>query len=163
MCKNNHNKKSQMEIVGLALIVVLVGLVLLFAVQYTFKKPQQTIQKAKEKTTAENFLSAMLKTNTLCQKRTIGELIQDCALARMMDCGNSQDSCLNAKTTIQYLLENTIKKWNKQYRFIIDGAENTNSLHFESSTTACKGEKASATRPFTITAGFDVTIKLDIC
>ncbi len=104
-----------MEIVGLALIVVLIGLVLLFAVQYAFKKQPQTIQKAKEKTTADNFISSMLKTNTLCLKRTIGELIQDCALARSTDCGNGQDSCAYSKTTIQFLLENTLKKWNKQY------------------------------------------------
>jgi len=152
-----------MEIMGLAIIVILIGLALLFATQYALKKPSTTTQTTKEKTIATNFITAMINTNTKCNERQISELIQDCALARMMDCGNSQDSCLNAKTTIQYLLENTIKKWNKQYRFIIDGAENTNSLHFESSTTACKGEKASATRPFTITAGFDVTIKLDIC
>lgn len=158
----NNNKNAQMEIVGLAFIVILVSLVLLFALQYSFKETPKTVQKTKEKIIAENFISAMLKTNTQCHERKMGELIQDCALVRTINC-DGKTTCEYAKTTIGQLLQNTLKKWNKQYRFVIDGAENLNQIKFESSPSACKGQKQAVVAPFTITAGFDVTIKLDIC
>ena len=87
-----------------------------FAKKIAISFPEAAEYFSKEKTIATNFITAMINTNTKCNERQISELIQDCALARMMDCGNSQDSCLNAKTTIQYLLENTIKKWRSDFK-----------------------------------------------
>ena len=100
---------------GLAIIVILIGLALLFATQYALKKPQATTQTVKEKTIATNFITAMLNTNTKCSQKQISELIQDCALNKEINCPEKTNPCNYASEQIQQLLDITLKTWNKKY------------------------------------------------
>ncbi len=79
--QKHMSKKSQMEIMGLVVIIILIAIGMLFAVQFLLKKPTgETAAKAEESVLAANFLNAMLSTTTECQSRTVRELLQDCAL-----------------------------------------------------------------------------------
>jgi len=158
----SQKNKAQMEIMGLAVIILLIGIGLLFALQYGLKKPT-TIQKTKESILAANLLTTMLNTHTECHKRLIKELLQDCVLGRPIDC--PEKPCDFAKEKIKFMLDNSLKKWNKRYDFSIEGADATKSMA-QSSTQrgrACAGERESKTHLLTITPGFDISLKLDIC
>lgn len=163
-----------MEIMGLALIVILIGLGLLFAVQYAVKKPAQTTQITKDKTIAVNFITAMLDTNTACSQKLIRELLEDCALARQIKCEDKETNpCEYAKLQITPLLERTIKNWKKKYDLTImpeDQPDSPIAMKFSSSTATTKSACGKATEitssgPFLLTAvsGYNLVIKLDIC
>lgn len=158
------HKKSQMEIMGLAIIIILMGLGLLFVVQYTFKKPLPTVTSAKESILAANFLHTLLNTNTDCQKLLMKEVLQACALGTVINCPDTT-SCTYAKNHLKELLEKTLKKWGKKYDFYIQGAQSTNAVKVSNPETqqACKGEKQSKTSILTVTPGFHLSLVLDIC
>ncbi|MBI4140580.1 hypothetical protein HY485_01950 [Candidatus Woesearchaeota archaeon] len=154
--------KAQMEIMGLAIIILLIGIGLLFALQYALK-PTPTVQKTKESILAANLLTTLLNTNTECHKRMIKELLQDTALGRPIDCpGTPHDF---AKAKISFILDNSLKKWNKRYDFSIEGSDATKDITSSSTQRgkACTGERESKTHLLTITPGFDISLKLDIC
>lgn len=160
------NKRAQMEIMGLAIIVLLIGIGLLFALQYSLKKPTTTVQKTKESILAANLLTTLLNTNTECNNRMIKELLQDCVLGRPIDCGEpTPKPCDFVKAKTQFILQKTLKQWNKKYDFKIEGSDATKDITSSSTqkAKACKGERESKTHLLTITAGFDISLKLDIC
>lgn len=161
-----------MEIMGLALIVILIGLGLLFAVQYTVKKPAQTTQITKDKTIAVNFITAMLNTNTECNQKLIKELLQDCALSRQIKCKDKETNpCDYAKLQITPLLDRTIKQWNKKYDLLImpeDQPDSPIAMKFSTTTNqnACsKATEVTSSGPFLLTAvsGYNLVLKLDVC
>lgn len=158
-----------MEIMGLAIIVILIGLALLFATQYALKKPQPTIQTTKEKTIATNFITAMLNTNTKCNQRQISELIQDCALNKQVNCEEETNPCNYANAQIKQLLDKTINAWNKKYDMTIAQPEQKNNplMKFTTSTTskkACPNLKTSSgIFPLSVLSGYTIEIILDIC
>lgn len=72
------NKKSQMEIMGLAIIVVLLIVGLMFALRFTlFKAPQTYRKEYIETQLAANMLNTLLNTNTECNDISVGELLSD--------------------------------------------------------------------------------------
>ncbi|MBI4142146.1 hypothetical protein HY484_04425 [Candidatus Woesearchaeota archaeon] len=164
MQKKMKKNKAQMEIMGLAIIILLIGVGLLFALQYSLKKPMTTVQKTKESILAANFLTTLLNTNTECNNRMIKELLQDCVLGRPIDCGG-QKPCEFAKEKIDFVLDNSLKQWNKRYDFTIEGSDATKAITSSSTQRgkACKAERESKTHLLTITAGYDISLKLDIC
>ena len=72
------NKKSQMEIMGLAIVVVLLILGLLFALRFVlFKTPQTYRKEYTETQLAANMLNTLLNTNTECNYISVSELLSD--------------------------------------------------------------------------------------
>ena len=155
-------RKSQMEIMGLVIIVILIGLGLLFAVQIVLKpqKADQT-QRIKESTLAAQFLNTLLSTTTSCQKRSVKELLQDCALARTVTCETGETSCTYAKKTIKPILDTTLREWRKSYLFSIKGSSEVEKLIFSEGT--CIKNKEVKTHPVPVKPGFDIVLKLEIC
>ncbi|MDO8740231.1 MAG: hypothetical protein Q7J54_01510 [Candidatus Woesearchaeota archaeon] len=91
------NKKSQTEVLGLVIVVVLITFALLFAVIYIFSKQGSTIRERYIKSElASNTLSTLLGTTTDCNDYEIWELYADCAKS-----GNGRGDVLCA-TTGQY-------------------------------------------------------------
>lgn len=154
-------KRGQMEIMGLAIIVILVALGLLFAVQWMLKAPKPQVQRAKESVLAANFLNTMLGTTTDCNKRTIRELLQDCALTGgITKCGDVT-SCAYAQNIISDLFEQTFKQWNMKYHFAMTGATPIEQLNFQ--TEPCPGEREQKIHPLPVRPGFEISLKLEIC
>lgn len=162
--------KGQMEIFGLVVIVILVTLGLLFAVVVLTKKPVYTVQEIKENIQAANFLNTMLGTTSQsCNKRSVRELVQDCALASVENgewigasmCEDKNTTCQKANETIATLLDLTFGKWGRDYRLFFNGSDAAGLLHAERG--ACKGNREGSTRPEIVRPGFSINVTLHLC
>ena len=156
-----RGKKAQMEIMGLAIIVILVSLGLLFAVQFMLKAPPKQVQSAKESVLAANFLNTMLGTTTDCNKRTVRELLQDCALTGGITvCPDGVHSCEEARAIMTTLFDSTFKEWNMKYHFAMTGSTTVEGITFG---TACTGEREQKIHPLPGRPGFEISLALEIC
>lgn len=154
-------RKCQMEIMGLAIIMILVGLGLLFAVQFILKPSQDTTVRVKESVLAANFLNTLLSTNTPCLQRNIKELLQDCALTGgIIECSGGR-SCEYAGQQIKQILDNTLAIWRKDYKFSISGAPEVAKITFAKGK--CAGDKEAKEHPVPVKSGFNIVLKLEIC
>ena len=123
--------KSQMEIMGLAFVVILISLGLLFYVKFqATKTPSQLKQTFTASQKAANLLNAILKTNTECAGATITQLLQDCAENKGTNeifCpATGQYSCISVEFMISTILTQTVLKWGDDY-FLKACLWNTNS------------------------------------
>lgn len=118
-------RKSQMEIMGLLVIIILLSISMLFAVNYMIhKKPSTAEKKFTESQMASNILSSILKTSTpsdeddhlYCSKVDFTDLLKDCAEFQSIMC-KTEYSCDYARTHITEMLEKTLAKWGRAYRF----------------------------------------------
>ena len=162
--------KSQMEIFGLVIIVILLTLGLLFAVIILTKKPVPQVQQIKESMQAANFLNTMLGTTVqYCSKMSMRELLQDCGVAAVQDgkwlgassCEDGNSTCKKLNETIEDMLDLSLGKWGKNYRLFINGSDALELVHSEKG--ACFGELEASTRPEIVRPGFSVNVTLHIC
>jgi type II secretory pathway pseudopilin PulG len=112
-------KKSQMEIMGLAIVVVLLVLGMLFAVKFILF-PQQTSYRPEYTNTqlAANMINTILNTDTNCSGISIGELLIDASKdTYVLNCG-SLSSQQFVNSTISNILTQTLKVWKKDYFFM---------------------------------------------
>jgi len=116
-------KKSQMEIMGLAIIVILLTLGLLFFIKVIIsKEPSTSKQSFTQTKTAANMVDVMVKTTTKnCHGTEIRQLLQDCAENHnnpnsLIQCENGETSCRYVNSTIEYLFNHTLREttWGNQ-------------------------------------------------
>jgi len=122
-------KKAQTEMLGIAIVVILVSIGILFIVSNAMRSAGQTSQKTEfsEKQLATNILSSILQTSTSCQNDRISTLLIDCGKGNSRTCGGetiqgiyieqTNNPCDYMKDTITLILNATLKKWNKKYEF----------------------------------------------
>lgn len=151
--------KAQMEILGLAIVVVLISLALLFAVQFFLLKPSsETTKPVKESFLASNFLNSCLGASTVCYSRNIKELLQDCAIGGVLSCPGDINSCLYAKQEIKKMLDSSFGLWKRDYFFSVKGMADSFNIGSE-----CSGEKEYEEHPVVVRPGFDILVSLEIC
>ncbi len=155
------SRRAQMEIMGLAIIIILVSLGLLFAVQWMLKAPKEGVQRAKESVLAANFLNTMLGTTTDCSQRTVRELLQDCALTGGVTQCAGQSSCAYVQQVMGAMFERTFGQWGTKYHFSMSGAAPIEQLSFD--TRPCSGEREQKSHPLPVRPGFEITLTLEIC
>ncbi len=116
-------KKAQMEIMGLAIIVILISAAMLFTIRFVVLTEPSTYKKEYMQTElGYNILSTLFKTTVPdCNNRNFEELYRDCAI----DPDNPQISCDDWSTSCAYInkatddiLNDTLGKWNIGYEFI---------------------------------------------
>ena len=117
---NKKNKKGQEEMVGFALIIILVAVILLVFLSISLKKPvNQTIEQIHE---LDSFISSTLQYTSDCAQnneidyRTIRQLIGDCD--RKEVCLDNRETCKVLETTLNEILD---KGWNTQQGSKIKG------------------------------------------
>ena len=111
-------KKSQFEIMGIAVIVVILILGMLIFFVLNQNQRQENIIKTYSNTEfAQNFIEVYLKTTTDCGKRSAGELVMACAKGSAITCSDGLTSCAKAAEVAQVTLDATVKTYNKQYGF----------------------------------------------
>ena len=160
-------KKSQLEVVGLIIIVILISLALLFFIQFSLKKP---VAEKRTFTTAQltaNTINTITKTSTNCSERTISDLYIDCAnLVPFVDCtGNNIDDtnpCIAANQEVDYLLENTLIAWEKYFTFQVFIPEQDSLYNNSYNYELCSGNIESEEYYLPINQGL-LYIKLNIC
>ncbi len=154
-------RKSQMEILGLAIVVVLILVATLFVVKFLLlKTPKGYRSGFIDANYASNMLNTFLKTAARdCSLLTMTELLQDCAQGRSIICGNGRDSCSYVDSTAKDIFGRTLSDWVGGYEFL---AYTDIRSPFIKIGEPCKGEKRSKLFPIPI-SGATMYTKLDIC
>ena len=74
------SKKSQTEILGLAVVVVFITIGLLFAVKFMLNKPSTSVREEFiQSELASNILGTTIDATTSCRGQDIADLLRDCA------------------------------------------------------------------------------------
>lgn len=112
-------KRSQMEIMGLAIVIVLITLGMLFVVRFVIIEENSNPRtEYTESQLAANLLNAMLQmTATDCNNKQIKTLFRDCALANQIRCDGGEDSCSYLDSTVGEILSETLVHWNRKFYF----------------------------------------------
>lgn len=122
MSMSKFFKKGQMEVLGIALVVVIIlfGIMIALRLSSSFQ-PTENLD-AKElfelQEMTDNFLSSVLSSQTTCLNQDISDLILDCATTRISRCGGV-DSCEYLNTTFTHILNETFNSIEKSYAFRI--------------------------------------------
>ncbi|MBW2988961.1 hypothetical protein KY358_01445 [Candidatus Woesearchaeota archaeon] len=163
-------KKAQMEIMGLAIIVILISIIMLFAIRFIMLKEPFEYKKGYTQTEiASNILSTLMGTTTencSTHRMSIKELYKDCG----RDHENPQVMCRGGKSSCQYInemtkdiLNQTLEKWHINYDFEARAEEAT--IVDVKSERGCPGEKKHKTDPIPIDASGEkiLYLSIDIC
>ena len=111
------NKKSQAEIIGLVIIVLLITMGLLFFVKFGILDKEDDIKGSFiDSELANNMVDVLLKTTTDCKESSVTDLFQDCAAFNKIDC-NGMNSYEKLNQTIDIIFGKTLEKWKKSYEF----------------------------------------------
>lgn len=131
------SKKSQIEIVGLLIIVLLISFLLLFVLKsVVFDQPDSMNEVKNEKLTS-SMISAMLNTDTNCTPDAkVKDLLIDCG--KWHSIGATDFQCYNGKTSCKFLnetggvfetmLNNTLGEWQKKHEFMVTAPNNPNNI-----------------------------------
>lgn len=154
-------RKAQMEILGLAIVVVLVLVATIFVVRFILLKTPTEYRKGfVSAELASNMLNTFLKTAAKdCSQLTMTELLQDCAQARSIICDNQIDSCRFIDETAKEIFSKTLGRWNMNYEFL---AYTDAGKPLVKAGKPCKAERRSKLFPIPISAA-TMYVKLDIC
>ena len=157
------SKKSQMEILGLAIVIVLLILGLVFVIKFVaLKKPSTIKQEVSQSELATGYLSTYLDTSVPeCNGLTISELLQDCAARGGITCPSSTtilSSCEKAEEVADIIFSQTFKIWKLPYE-LKASFQNQELIQLGE---RCKGQKRSKTFPLPSRAG-TIQVTLDIC
>lgn len=153
-------RRAQMEIMGLAIIFILVIFGVLFGLRFVLTKPDSDVRKGfQESTLAANMLTAIRGTTTDCNDASIEQLLQDCASEKAISCGD-KNSCEKAQKAMEQIFKETLGVWGRNYNFSIQGTYDVSQISFAQGD--CSGEKEVKTHPVPTRAG-TIILRLEIC
>lgn len=154
-------RKAQMEILGLAIVVVLILVATVFVVRFlVLKTPTEYRKGFVSAELASNMINTFLNTAAKdCSQLTMTELLRDCAQTTSIVCDNGQDSCKYTESTAKVIFDSTLVKWNIKYEFLAYVNINQPLIKLG---TSCKAEKRSKLFPLPISSA-TMYVKLDIC
>ncbi len=173
-------KKAQTEILGLAIVVVLVIIATILVVKFGFSKSANTRNDFISSQEASNFLNTFLKTSASdCSQLTMTELLQDCAQGESIcckDCNNPASavySCGFVKSAAAAILLGTIGAEKKKYEFLACSNFNMKEIKCYDpiplvkidnppGIQPCPGQKKLKIFPIPINSG-TIYVKLEIC
>jgi len=156
-------KRAQMEAMGLAIIVILLFLGMLFVVRFVFLKPVSDYKEDYTRTQlASNMISTLLETNAAeCMGLSFKDLFIDCATIKTINC-EGVSSCNFARDKTAFIFDNTLGEWKKSYEFNAFLVEDDPVINIGS--CARSDDITSKTFPVpTAVGGATLYLKLDIC
>lgn len=150
-----------MEIMGLAIIFVLVILGVLFAIRFVLTKPESDLRGSYiESRLAYNMVNSIRGVSTDCHSATIERLLQDCAATMLIKCPEGKNSCDYASAEIKKILDSTLDAWGRNYEFSVSGHPRVAGI--TSNNTRCKGELEAETQPIATKSG-TIMVRLALC
>lgn len=163
MIKMIQKKKGQMEILGLAIVVILLTLGVLFFIRFALsEKPSELKQSYEQTEMASNMINTMLRLDTECRGKSMTELMQSCASTIEINCGNGVMACEYLDNVVDEIMANTLESWGLEYQFSVWIEDGEYLVDKISSAEACQGEKESKSFfiPLQTTT---ISLKLDLC
>ncbi len=179
-------KKSQFEVLGIAMVVLLLLLGMLFVV-YFASRPKPPVRQVEESILAGRWITSLLETtDPFCYDNTVKELLQTCVERQPSPpfCPGipelnfpSLSYCDHFNAVLGMTLNKTFTTWEREFKLTIDGPWReahivttvagkqgkifTNEEEIEK---ICLGERETKIHvvPLRI-PGATVTIRLDIC
>lgn len=151
--------KSQIEIMGLIVIVILVAIGFFVYIVLVINKPvEDPVEEFSTDQLAQNFVSSMVKTQTTCQL-PLDRVIQDCMLEQNLNC-TGESACMVANQTIIFILNKTVNTWGYPYILTIP------QMHLEYTNKKCDANSERGTQGFELVTLYgrgDVLITMDVC
>ena len=151
-----------MEILGLAVVVVILLVGILIFAKVGLNKPSQSRNDFVSSELASNTINTFLKTSAKdCSQLTMSDLLYDCARETALICNDaaSSDSCRYVKLAADEVFMKTFDQWKVKYEFL---AYVDLNLPLVESGEKCRGEKTSKIYPLPTAIG-QMFVKLDIC
>jgi len=158
------HKQGQMEIMGLAIIVVLIMLGVLFAIRFVLLAPEEDVAgEFKESELVAKAVPVMLQTHTDCHGATMAALLEDCATTASFRCP-SGSSCVHAKRLFAQYFKDTFDAWNREYEFKVSGNRRVEDLALSRGACNAAASRASeyAQTPVPTAAGI-ITVSFRLC
>ncbi len=162
-CRNKHSKtqgKGQMEIMGLAIIIILVVLALLFTLHFVRQESQE--RSIPDSLMANMFVSTYLDTTVPdCSNVRIKDLLKDCGQSNSMVCPSGKTACQQAEGVTKRITSSYEKILHRHFNLIIQGPQNLQAMSIR---VACSGERESS-KPFIVPTigGTGITVRFEIC
>ena len=149
-----------MEILGLAVVVVIILVATIFIVRFlVLKTPVEYRKGFVSAEIASNMLNTFLKTAAKdCSQLTMTELLQDCAQGKSITCGTVH-SCEFVELTAKKIFKGTLDKWNATYEFLAYADANSPLVKIGK---PCPADKRSKLFPIPL-SGTTMYTKLEIC
>ena len=162
------NKKSQMEIIGLVIIVILISLALIFFLRFSMNKTATEKRTYTSAQLTSNMINTLAKTTTPCAGKTITELYIECANLNPVDCNgdgfDESDACEIANSTVTELLAKTLVGWQKKFKFQVFIPEDTILYSADNSFVSCSGNIKTEAYPVPLMEqGGLFYLRLNIC
>ena len=168
-----------MEMMGLAIIVILLSMALLFVIRFVvLKEPTQHTKEYAQSELAANFLNTLMETNApRCSNVKFETLFMDC-VANNANGGNipcmgdtgfvTSRSCEYLRETIPLILEQTFDKWKIKYRFIAttsssDDIFDSTALLFDKIDSGCTDSQNRKVKVQPLPSNPPLNVALFIC
>jgi hypothetical protein len=161
--------KGQVEIMGLAMIIILLSLGMLFVVKFVVTRETSTVGKDyTQNKVAANLMNAMLKSSTDClgtgvREPSMTELMQDCMTSNQIMC-NKTTSRQKLEESLSLIFNSTLHQWRKNYQFNITNTLNPTKISMQdlNFSANCAENKETELYPIPLHPG-TMFVRLDIC
>ena len=167
-----RNRKSQMEIMGLMVVVILLIVGVLFAIKFVvLKKPPQVRQTFSRTQMASNTGLALMASSTAnCSGTAVKDLLIDCAewpeAGGTITCDDGTMACDYVNRTMMYILNQTLDSWQVKYYFAADTSKSKDpedQLFYFSNRGCRKGLPGESESFFLPTSRGIMTLKIFVC
>ncbi len=147
-----NKSRGQMEVFGLAVIVILISIGFFIYVSYKVQQKPPNVQKEyTNDKLANDFVLSILDVNVReCNSFTIKDLAIDCARDHRIQCG-TKDSCYMLNKTINTLLNRTFMSMDTKFRFFSEnipvgtsGNELINITYLGCASDSVQGQRGRA-------------------
>ena len=153
-------RKAQTEIIGLAIVVILLIIGMTFVIRFTLSKdPVDIKSEFYFSELASNWPNTFLNTKSEnCNELSMTELLQDCGHGQSISC-NGQISCDYVEATAIEIFGDTLDVWKVNYEFKVFRNENNPLITVGN---PCPGTQKSKTFPIPTSSG-TLFVRLNIC
>ncbi len=113
--KQIKNKKAQIEIMGIALVVVLITIGIVFVAKYSAKEPTRTQEEFQRRELPKTIITSLVEVVSTCKDEKMGDVIQDCGTAKVLPCEGG-DSCAYLHSTFKTILDDMLGQFEYEYQ-----------------------------------------------
>ena len=166
------HKKAQVEIMGIALVVILIVIGIVYLAKYSAEPPKKTQEKFQQRELPKTIITSIVEVVSTCNNEKMADVIQDCGFATSMTCTTPEQamsSCDYLKTTLKQILDSMLGKFKYHYQLrLLQGEVGTAQTAHDllEGTVTSEGFAEQPCPTFETAAQpllFDLTLELKVC